>query len=97
MVGSKILVGTKGSEIYEIRAPTEECELYMNLHHGALVQGHYRQQLWGLAFPPKRVQNGEAQAEDAFSDLFATTGDDKTLRVWHAGTKRVVAATVGPA
>jgi microtubule-associated protein-like 6 len=62
MASNKILVGTKGSEIYEISKGSKRTVL--------LNQGHCSGELWGLAMHPTD------------SDLLATSGDDKTVRVW---------------
>ena len=63
---NKILVGTKSSEIY--LADYEEGS--KNLEWDLLMAGHYADELWGLAVNP----------EDP--NVFATAGDDKTVRVW---------------
>ena len=81
--GGRILVGTKGSDIFEIRAPSQipsdglaTDEKILNLHHGPLVQGHYKHELRGLAFPPPPRSPPDAPVPDPFQDLFATSGDD---------------------
>jgi len=63
---NKILVGTKSSEIY-IADYEEKAN---NLTWDLIVAGHYADELWGLAVNP----------EDP--TIFATAGDDKTVRVW---------------
>ena len=64
--GRKVLVGTIGSEIFEL-SNDEESQADMN--SGALVVGHCKDELWGLAVHPHQEE-------------FCTVGDDKTLRVW---------------
>ncbi|GMI41609.1 hypothetical protein TrCOL_g10410, partial [Triparma columacea] len=61
---SKLLVGTEGSEIFEVDAAS--CK---DLHNGALVSGHYKDELWGAASNPIKRE-------------VATVGDDGTLRLW---------------
>ena len=61
---NKLLLGTEGSEIFEL--DVETCQ---DLHHGPLVCGHYKDELWGLAESPVKRE-------------FATVGDDGTLRLW---------------
>ena len=63
---NKILVGTKSSEIY--LADYEEGS--KNLEWDLLMAGHYADELWGLAVNPENP------------NVFATAGDDKTVRVW---------------
>eukprot|EP00937_MAST-01D_sp_MAST-1D-sp2_P003926 g3926.t1 len=48
---NKILVGTSGSEVYEISA-TDGADL----HLGPLVQGHCADELWGLAVHPFQAE-----------------------------------------
>ena len=47
----KIVVGTQGSEVYEISSADGS-----NLHPGPLVQGHCTNGLWGLAVHPSRPE-----------------------------------------
>ena len=46
-----------------------------------LVQGHWKDEVWGLAMHPQNP------------DIYATVGDDKTLRVWNIKEKRVMGQT----
>jgi len=71
---TRILVGTYGSEIYEIQTDEEDCSNALQIS-----QGHCKQELWGLAMHPTN------------EDLYATAGDDKTVRVWSISQKKAVA------
>ena len=70
--GSKILVGTVGSELYELSASSG-----VNNFNGPIVEGHAAapdaaaEQLWGLAINP-----------DPTRQQYCTAGDDGNLRVW---------------
>ena len=44
---SKLLIGTEGSEIFEV--DVESCK---DLHNGPLISGHYKDELWGVAQNP---------------------------------------------
>ena len=66
-------------DIFEIEGPDPDVTgtgSIKNLHEGALVKGHFRNdqtkkhEVWGLAMDPHS------------NDLFATTGDDSTVRIW---------------
>ena len=63
--GRKLLVGTVGSEIFEL-SNDEESQADMN--GASLVTGHCKDELWGLAVHPHQEE-------------FCTVGDDKALRV----------------
>lgn len=69
---SRLLIGTIGSEIYEINSTDGE-----NLHHGPLVQGHFKDELWGLAVHPTKQE-------------YVTVGDDGTLRRWDIATRKIL-------
>ena len=72
--GKKILVGTIASEVWEINARNG-----MSIHDdGALINGHFKGELWGLATHPTR-------------DEYATVGDDATLRIWDLKTRKMKA------
>ena len=65
--GSSVLVGTRGSQIFEITNVLAASEITkMNL----LTQGHFADELWAVAMHPTDP------------DIFVTAGDDHTLRVW---------------
>lgn len=68
--GRKVLVGTLGSEIFELSTADET-----DMNGGALVTGHCKDELWGLAVHPHQEE-------------FCTVGDDKTLRVWAIGAHK---------
>jgi WD40 repeat protein/Ca2+-binding EF-hand superfamily protein len=67
---TKILVGTRGSEIYEISKDTGSML--------QLAEGHCTDELWGLAMHPTNP------------DLLATSGDDRTVRVWSVKRRRML-------
>ncbi|GMH99995.1 hypothetical protein TrVE_jg4710 [Triparma verrucosa] len=67
---TKILVGTKSSEIYEIAMKSGSM---LQLH-----EGHYANEVWGLAMHPTD------------KDIYATVGDDKTLRIWSVSLNRML-------
>ena len=71
---AKILVGTLGSEIFELSATSGA-----DMHNGPLVEGHCSGQLWGLAIDP-----------DHRRPEFCTVGDDGTLRVWDTATRKKI-------
>ena len=81
---ARLLIGTKDSEIFELAlstglpmqyGPGQEGEAVKD---GMLVDGHCKDELWGLAMHPKEP------------DLFATCGDDHTVRMWNIKEKRMV-------
>ncbi|CAM9122646.1 unnamed protein product [Ascophyllum nodosum] len=63
-----------GSEVIKIAAVTAGSEVYeISRESGAtllLNEGHFRGELWGLAMHPTN------------SDVYATAGDDHSIRVW---------------
>jgi len=72
--GSVVLVGTQGSEIYEVTVVSKKATL--------MAEGHCKDELWGLSCHPK------------YPHLFATSGDDKTVRLWNAKEHRMVSKAV---
>ena len=81
ILGNKILVGTKGSDIYEAvmpATPTDTMQMFR------LAWGHNRGELWGLSTHPMK-------------DEFATTGDDNTLRIWSVRSNEMIHQRVLPA
>ena len=67
---TKVLVGTKGSEIYEIAMKSGSMIL--------LHEGHHSNETWGLAMHPTD------------KDIYATCGDDQTIRIWSVGLNRML-------
>jgi len=67
----KVLVATKGSEIYEISNPpaSDEEVLPADINDGPLTTGHSSDQLWGVAAHPVKNE-------------VATCGDDKMVSFW---------------
>ena len=65
-----IAIGTISSEIYEV------C--YQSGRVSIFVEGHFQDQLWGLATHPKTAH------------IFATSGDDYTVRVWDMKSHRML-------
>ena len=72
---NKILIGTMGAEVWEISDADGS-----DLHSGPVLQGHFCDELWGLAAHPTRPE-------------YCTVGDDQTLRVWSADTNRLLRLT----
>jgi microtubule-associated protein-like 6 len=75
---NKVIVGTKSSDIFELSVDPASSAITA-LHEGRpIVQGHCKDELWGLAMHPKDP------------DLVATCGDDHTVRMWNIKEKRMV-------
>lgn len=81
-VNGKLTVGTKASEIFEIDINTNAMHL--------LVQGHFSgsAEVWGLAVKPGAA-GGRGQ-------VFATCGDDMTVRVWDGTAHRQLYSALLP-
>ncbi|GMI28049.1 hypothetical protein TeGR_g2361, partial [Tetraparma gracilis] len=75
MISGKILCGLKSSELVEISA-SEGTPL--GADNGVITQGHSDGELWGLA------------PNEWNTDLVATMGDDKMLKVWSIEKKKVL-------
>ena len=76
----KLLVATKGSEIFEFSNPSdggEEEEEPKDINGGALIVGHSKDQLWGLAAHPVKNE-------------IATCGDDKNVCLWDLDSNKMV-------
>jgi WD40 repeat protein len=71
-----ILVGTFGSEIYELTTKDIKLNIQSKFNAKNIIRGHYcpnktqLNEVWGLAIFPNN------------SDTFATCSDDGTLRLW---------------
>lgn len=63
----KILIGTRGGEIVEFDTSSKEKKF--------LLQGHFDQELWGMATHPSR-------------DEFVTVGEDFLLAKWSLSSKK---------
>lgn len=81
--GSKLAVGTISCEIVELS--TENGSIISTDSKGnatALVRGHYRDELWGLATSPVNP------------DTYVTVGDDGMLAVWSLAQRTCVAKSM---
>ena len=84
---SKLLIGTRGNEIFEV-AIKGNWENYSKnefgtiLHNGRAINiGHCGNELWGLSCNP------------VDPCIFATCGDDNTVRIWHTRSKKQINMT----
>ena len=77
--GSKLIIGTRGSEIYETDFSMSAKELRVS---NVITAGHYspcrkdNNEVWGLCVIPNK-------------DLYVSVGDDATLRVFNATDRRM--------
>jgi hypothetical protein len=86
--GTKLLLGTQGSEIYELSAPASTVPgngsavaVGSTVLRGgeAVVRGHCKDELWGLAV-------------DSTGSEYCTVGDDGMLCLWSVAERRQLAA-----
>ncbi|CAM9383512.1 unnamed protein product [Laminaria digitata] len=80
--GSRLLIGTRGGELYEMSTADGSDARGAGLGGGGggpgpLTAGHGRGQVWGLSAHPKER-------------LYATCGDDGSVRIWSLDDRRVV-------
>jgi microtubule-associated protein-like 6 len=68
------LFGTRRSEIVEIKPPFEKGR---KIEAKLLMQGHYHEELWGLAVHPNQL-------------TFFTCGEDELLAAWDVKNKRII-------
>ena len=79
---SSMLVGTRGGDILSV--DLHSATLAGDLNSATtIVSGHFHGEVWGLATHPTN------------NAVFATAGDDRTVRLWHVGTKKMLARTEG--
>eukprot|EP00606_Chrysophyceae_sp_TOSAG23-5_P000614 GSChrysophyteH2.ASY1.ANO1.813.1 assembled CDS len=72
------LVGTCGGDIIELSNTLD----ISNAHNNILMTSHSKGELWGLAVHPTDP------------DIYATVGDDKTLRIWSVKKQKLLHHTV---
>lgn len=65
---TQLLVGTGGSDLLELNISSDRTKISR-----IVTRGHSRQEVWGLAMHPNRLE-------------YVTAGDDQTLRVWSLNT-----------
>eukprot|EP01038_Epipyxis_sp_PR26KG_P009724 gene9724-13087_t len=75
--GSTLVIGTKGAEIFEIMAADGKLVNSSQGGKGLLVDGYGSRELHGLASHPNK-------------EVFATSGDDGTIRIWDAKSFRQI-------
>ncbi|RYH20674.1 hypothetical protein EON65_22795 [archaeon] len=79
--GRRMLVGTQTCELIEYTLPSSTFLAASNKSESvaatSLVVGHYLDEVWGLAVRPITEHNYTEGV------LYATTGDDQMLRIWH--------------
>ena len=85
MEGTQLLVGTRGSEIFEFDLSTEDS---WKVNRRIITQGHA-----GAIDETKRVNTSElwGLTTHPFLPQFVTAGDDKTLRVYDMYQRRQIA------
>jgi WD40 repeat protein len=84
--GQKMLIGTQQCEIAEVVLPASvrRASDVQAVEGRVMVQGHFKDELWGLAVNPVRRGGGEEE--------YCTVGDDNFLRIWSVRMKRQIAA-----
>lgn len=76
---SKILIGTYGSEIYELKVESGEGFLHISGHYAPSRSDDATNEVWGLVMLPDGRE-------------YLTGGDDGTIRLWNIKEKRQVRA-----
>ena len=83
-----ILCGTRGCDVLEIACEknsdgTYESCVLLSSNGGVDIRGHCNDELWGIACHPTKPE-------------FVTVGDDKTLRKWSVGDRKMIkSASIG--
>ena len=78
--GRRLIVGTRGSEVYEINFNLDSSDIKVK---NVVTAGHYspwrkdNNEVWGLAVFPNK-------------DLYVSVSDDATLRVWSTSERKMV-------
>jgi len=79
----RVLVGTKGSEIYEFSCQESKLSEKTNWSFKNLIKGHYA--------PNSRGSNQVwAMAAYKNNDLYVTASDDGTIRLWSSIQKKQI-------
>ncbi len=86
------LVGTTGGDIIELSVSpsnksndVDKAALDIsNAHENVLMTSHCKGELWGLAVHPTNP------------DIFATVGDDSTLRIWNIKKNKMISHVILP-
>lgn len=72
-----ILIGTLGSEIYELQNVGSDGASVGRAKSKCYLQSHFSNELWAVATHPTK------------SSVFASAGDDKTVRMWDMNTHKM--------
>lgn len=78
-----ILVGTMGSEIYELAGVGADGKGIAGATAACHLQAHYRDELWAVAAHPTD------------NDVAASAGDDGTCRMWNLATHTMTSSYAG--
>ena len=73
----QLLIATAGGDVFisnDLGQPRSENEVKFANDYKLVQQGHFKQELWGLAISPN-------------SNRFVTCGDDQTVRLWDVSRK----------